>query len=254
MEERVYKVRVVENFLKAGIPLSKVDSLCGLLEENGLKLTHSSHLADSIPLLLKQEKEKLRAEVEGTFVSAIFDGTTLSGEALAIVLRFVQEGKIEQRLVRLLLLAKSVSGDELAREVLSVLSTELGVTSSKLLACMRDGASVNTKAMATLTVMYPKVMNIVCFSHALDLVGSKFSTPNLDKFMKHWFMIFQHSPKAKLLWREKTGQSLKSFSTTRWWSKWECQEQIMVQWGDVPGFLADSDVAPKSCEKLKSLL
>ena len=127
----------------------------GLLEENGLKLTHSSHLADSIRILLKQEKRNC-VQLEGTFVSAIFDGTTRSGEALAIVLRFVKEGKIEQQLVRSLLLAKSVSGDELAREVLSAFSAELGVTSSKLLACMRDGASVNTKAMVTLTVMYPK--------------------------------------------------------------------------------------------------
>lgn len=105
---------------------------------------------------------------------------------------------------------------------------------------MRNGASVNTKAMATLSVMYPDVMNITCFSHALDL---KFATPNLDKFMKHWFMIFQHSPKARLLWRERTGQALRSYSSTRWWSKWECQEQIMIMWGDVPVFLAVSDTA-----------
>ena len=55
-------------------------------------------------------------------------------------------------------------------------------------------------------------MNIVCFSHDLDLVRTKFLTTNLDKFMKHWLMIFQHSSKAKLLWREKTD------SATRWWS------------------------------------
>ena len=108
--------------------------------------------------------------------------------------------------------------------------------------------------MNTLSIMYPHVMNIVCFSHSLDLVGTKFVTPKLDKFMKHWFGIFQHSSRAKLLWRELTGQSLKSFSATRWWSKWECQQQIMTQWGDVPKFLAATDVAPKSCQKLKNPL
>ena len=143
------------------------------------------------PLLLKQEKEKIHAEVAGTFVSAIFDGTTRFGEALAICLRFVQDGKLEQRLVRLLLLAKSVTGDELARELLTVLYTELGVPGSNLLACMRDGASVNGKAMRTIAIMYPKVMKITCFSHALDIVGSKFATPILDKFTKNWFMIVQ---------------------------------------------------------------
>ena len=84
------RVRVVENFLSAGIPLSKVDRLRGLLEENGLRLTHSSHLSDCIPLLLKQEKEKPHSEFEGDFISAIFDGTTRFGEALAIVVRFVK--------------------------------------------------------------------------------------------------------------------------------------------------------------------
>ena len=39
MEERVYRTRVVDAFLRAGIPIAKVDRLRGLLEENGLKLT-----------------------------------------------------------------------------------------------------------------------------------------------------------------------------------------------------------------------
>ncbi len=41
MEEHVYRVRVVEGFLAAGVPLAKVDSLRSLLED-------SSHLADYI--------------------------------------------------------------------------------------------------------------------------------------------------------------------------------------------------------------
>ena len=119
MAERVYRVKVVENFLRAGIPLVKVDDLRALLEENRLKLTHSSHLADCIPLLLKQEKETLKNEIEGVPVSVVFDGTTREGEALAIVVHFVRDWQIEQRLVRLLLLARPVTGDELAREILT---------------------------------------------------------------------------------------------------------------------------------------
>lgn len=45
MEERVYRIRVVEKNLSAGVPLSKIDRLRGLLEENGLRLTNSTHLA-----------------------------------------------------------------------------------------------------------------------------------------------------------------------------------------------------------------
>jgi len=43
MEQRVYCVKVVEHFLRAGIPLAKVDVLHSLLEEGALRLTHSSH-------------------------------------------------------------------------------------------------------------------------------------------------------------------------------------------------------------------
>ena len=114
MAERVYRVKVVENFLRAGIPLSKVDTLRALPEENGLRLTHSSHLADYIPFLLQQKKELIRSELENEYISAVFDGMTRDGEALAIVVRFVKDWRIEQRLVRLLLLAKPVTGDELA--------------------------------------------------------------------------------------------------------------------------------------------
>ena len=138
-------------------------------------MTHSSHLADCIPLLLKQEKETLKNEIAGVPVSVVFDGTTREGEALAIVVRFVRDWQIEQHLVRLLLLARPVTGDELAREILAVLSTELGIASTKLLACMRDRASVNGKAMRTVQIMYPGVMDIGCFSHTLDLVPT--STP-----------------------------------------------------------------------------
>jgi hypothetical protein len=76
---------------------------------------------------------------------------------------------------------------------------------------MHDRASVNGVAMRTLSIMYPTVMDIGCFSHTLDLVGTKFNFPTLDKFMKHWEAIFTHSCKSKLLWREQTGMAIKTY-------------------------------------------
>jgi len=82
-------------------------------------------------------------------------------------------------------------------------------------------------------IMYPTILDIGCFSHALDLVGSKFDLPVLDKFMKHWEGIFKNSFKSKLLWREQAGIAIKTYSPTRWWSRWECAKQVMELWGDV---------------------
>ena len=58
---------------------------------------------------------------------------------LAVVLRFVDnQWQIKQRLVRLMLLAKSLTGEEVARQLIVILSTELGVKSDRLVAAMRD--------------------------------------------------------------------------------------------------------------------
>ena len=51
----------------------------------------------------------------------MFDGTTHTCEALAIVIRFVSDPwVIEQRLIRIQLLAKSLSGEEIARKLINV--------------------------------------------------------------------------------------------------------------------------------------
>ena len=238
MEERVYRTRVVEGFLRAGIPLVKIDEVHGLLEEGSFRLTHSSHLSDYIPPILKSEKQSIQKEIEGKEVSVVFDGTSRLGEALAVVLRYCSGWTIKQKLVRLPMLAKSMCGEEVAREVLSVLSTELGIHGSHLLAVMRDRASVNNVAVRNIGILYPLAMDIGCFSHTLCHVGEKFQVPTITKFMQHWEQMFKHSHKARLLWREQTGRSIATYSSTRWWSLWECQKQLLELFGDIPGFLS----------------
>ena len=102
----------------------------------------------------------------------LFDGTTHVGETLAIILRFVDsDWCIQQQLVRVSMLAKSVTGEELARELISVLSVTYSITYNSLLAVMRDGACVNNVAIQTLKVVYPLVIDIRCFSHKIDHIG-----------------------------------------------------------------------------------
>ena len=88
MEVRVYRAKVVEHFLQAGIPLAKIDELRGLLEENAFRPCHSSHLAHYIPPILRNEKLAIRQEIEGKDVSVVFHGSTRHGEALAVVLYY----------------------------------------------------------------------------------------------------------------------------------------------------------------------
>ena len=255
-DQRVFRVKVVSTFLKAGVPLNKIDTFRDLLEEGGYRLAGRHPMSDLIPFILSEEKRSLRDEINGKDVAVIFDGTSRLGEALVVVIRFMDfdSWSPQQRLVRLQLLAKSMCGDEIARELITILSTELGIPGAKLLATMRDRASTNCVAMRTLKVVYPHLLDIGCYSHTLDHVGEKFVTPHLDEFGKAWVGIFAHSPKARLLWRERTGRSIATYSETRWWSRWEVLKQVMQYFGDVAPFLRENELAPANRGKILAIM
>ena len=65
------------------------------------------------------------------------------GEALAIVVRFFEGWSIQQHVVKLSMLAKSLSTEELAKELLMSLSTEFSINEHQLVACMHDQCAVN---------------------------------------------------------------------------------------------------------------
>lgn len=71
-------------------------------------------------------------------------------------------------MIRLQLLVKSVTGEELARELINTLAVEYGTSSDHLLALMRDRASVNTVAIEIVKVLFPRMLDVGCFSHTLD--------------------------------------------------------------------------------------
>ena len=69
------------------------------------------------------------------------------------------------------MLAKSVNGEEVSREVISILSITYSIAPDLLLAAVRDWASNNIAVLRTLKVVYPKMIDIGCFRHTLDHVG-----------------------------------------------------------------------------------
>ena len=111
----------------------------------------------------------------------IFYGTTHLGKAMVIVVRFISsDWQIQQRIIRFQLIAQSMSGEQVARELITTLSILYSISSSSLLAAMHDRASVNDVAIRTIKVVYPVLLNVGCFSYTLDLVGGKFNTPHLS--------------------------------------------------------------------------
>ena len=256
-EMRVFRFELRESFLRAGIPLSKIDDLRPFLEKHGHRLTASGHLSELIPSILEKEKEKVKSELQSVEeVSIIFDGTTRLGEALAVVIRFVQENfKPTQRLLRLQVVAKALKAEELAQRLMSYVAVDHHFGPSMLLAAIRDGASVNGAALRQLSFFYPNMMDIVCFSHTIDNVGNHFQFNVLDSFTRYWVSLFSRSHTARLLWKERTGISMNSQSETRWWSKWEILRQVADFFGDVEPFLRENEtICPANRQHLLNII
>ena len=85
----------------------------------------------------------------------------------------------------------------------------------------------NNVAMQVVNIVYPDALDIRCFSHTLDLIGKKFSTPVLSDFLHAMAVFFSHSPKTKMLWKEQTCRAMPMFSKTHSWSRWEVLNHII---------------------------
>lgn len=119
--------------------------------------------------------------------------------------------------------------------------------------------------LETTEVLFCRPLDVVCFSHTLDNVGSHFEFQVLDSFTHFWIGFFSHSYNARLVWREKTGQSIRTCSDTRWWSKWEVLKQVLELFADVEPFLRENEEIcpanrrhlleifdnPQSCQNLR---
>lgn len=234
----VYRTKCLRVCMKAGIPLKKIDDLRPLLEEHGHCLTGSQHLGDLIPMIQESEREYVLKQITGKDISIIFDGTTTVCEAFALVIRFVEKDfSVHQVLARLQLAAKSLSGQQVAHILLYTLSNIYRVEPSHLIAAMRDRASVNDVGIRSILPLYDQMLDVSCFSHTLDHVGGKVESEELDAFVSSWVQLFSHSPKSRLEWKSLTGVNMRSYSKTRWWSKFEVMVQLHDLFGDVVTFL-----------------
>ena len=60
-EQRVYRVKVMTTFLRAGVPISK-------LKENALRLHEPRHMLDLIPFILDNENPRLQQRSKQIFI------------------------------------------------------------------------------------------------------------------------------------------------------------------------------------------
>ena len=61
---------------------------------------------------------------------------------------------IKQDVCRLILLAKSLCGEKVDRQMISCISTEMGISSDLVISALHDRASVSQVAMRTANIIY----------------------------------------------------------------------------------------------------
>jgi hypothetical protein len=223
--------------LRAGLSLEATAHLRPLVDEFGKPLSDPSHLKrEFIPLILKNERAKVQAELAGQSVSLEFDGTTRMGEILAFVARFCSEDFVlHHRLIELTTLQHHGNGQTLAFALTSVLVSYV-IPPHLVVSVARDSASVNGVAVENLRMSLVHSSDILCISHTLDNCGKHFKFENVNEFMNGW-LIMCHSSRARLEWNKLTGAMPKSFSPTRWWSKAEVQNSIFEHFDKIKDFL-----------------
>ena len=98
-------------------------------------------------------------------------------------MRFVDdEWNVQQRLIRLQVLAKSLKANELAQCLIQSLAVEYSIRPGVLPAAMKDGVAVNHAALEQVKFFFPQLLDITCFSHTIDNVGKHFEFRVLDRF------------------------------------------------------------------------
>lgn len=68
---RIFRVKVVTSFMRAGVPINKIDCFRELLEEGGLRLTDSQNLRQLVPFIEQQELDSIKSQIKDKQVSVI---------------------------------------------------------------------------------------------------------------------------------------------------------------------------------------
>ena len=112
--------------LKAGVPLSMVDLFRDLLEEHGYALMSSTNLRQPIPFIQQEELSRIKQEILYQPLSITFDGTTHVCEVFVVVLCYLTDDWELKQCVRWLkLLAKTMTGEEIAQQIIVIVSNEI---------------------------------------------------------------------------------------------------------------------------------
>ena len=79
----------------------------------------------------------------------------------------------------------------------------------------------------------------------------KLETQLVDEFFKNWVKMFCRSPKTRLAWTSLTGLRSPTYSTTRWWSRFEVLDQAL---NHLEMFVHQPNLPPATSVKIQEIV
>ena len=214
----VFRANALDAIITAGIEVNKLDKLRGWIERIGNNsLSRSDHMqAAYLPVLIRKEIAKVKSEIKGQVVGVYHDGTTHDGESFAIVVRWCDEDlHIHTRVIRVAWLRGSMSNEDISAELLAALF-EMGIKFENVFAWMHDCVEANQKSYRdTLMGACQYSDDDGCLPHTGSHVGEKFDSPVCDEYTGHYVAANAHSNKARVTFKDSTGESAAMKSMTR---------------------------------------
>lgn len=255
---------MVQTFLISGTPLTRLPFFKQLLESNGLSLPGRNHMGDYIPRIEEREFNRLREEINGSYLGLSFDGTSRLGEAINVVGRFCTPDfdKVHMRLLRFLTAKLHLKAGEFAAVITRIVCTELSVPPEMVVCMSRDSVLVNGAACRLLRECNFGCSEVqMCISHTLNNVGSRLHFSVLSEFMTPWLeLVGGRNPHrgAQSLWRQAVyPTSVPGYSHVRWHSLAEIQFVLAEHFDKLPAFLAkinELEYGEATRQKLQNIL
>ena len=262
---QLYRAETLEEFLKAGVAVDKIDRLREYLERHaGHRLTTSGHLKKDYlgPLALK-EMALIRKELKGQLVHVAWydDETTHDGESFCSIARVVTDDlDILLRAVRVKWFSSTLNANEISSVRMSVITEDAQLPLMDSVAFMHDSVAANIASFRdTVGILCPYADDEPCAPHTGNHVGEAINHSTLDDYMALYNQAMAHSNYAKIYWRECCIGKVERKCKTRWWPEHEVHGALLdnlengnlLQWAEA---LIKNEQCEKTAGKMKEFL
>ena len=242
---KIFRYDLLKAFMKAGIPLAKMNVVRPTLEKYGkLTLTHSSHMSEMIPVVQKEMLDKVKKSIVNKYLCVVFDGTTKIDEVYNVVFRTCTlDFEPQVRCVKLEKYKQSLNAEELAHSAFTICN-EVGVDwgvpgrSGQIIAWMRDRATVNSAALRFLLTIAVNSKDTSCLSHTLTHPGEHIVLQVLKTFKDTICQLIRRSGAAKRHWKVCFTVNFVQPGNTRWWATYELFVLFHNEWATLENFVS----------------